>query len=63
MNRFYIIIFFLLAIPFSGWAQNDTLYLNNGDMIVGDLKGMDRGVSTIEPSYSDSDFKNHLGGY
>lgn len=57
MNNFYIFIFFLLAIPFSGWAQNDTLYLNNGDMIVGDLKGMDRGVLTIEPSYSDSDFK------
>ena len=38
-------------------AQNDTLYLNNGDMIVGDLKDMDKGVLTIEPSYSDSDFK------
>ena len=47
----------LFAIHYAGYAQNDTLYLNNGDMIVGDLKSMDRGVLTIEPSYSDSDFK------
>jgi len=40
-----------------GFGQNDTLRLKNNDMIVGDLKSMDRGVLTIEPSYSDSDFK------
>ncbi len=38
-------------------AQNDMLILTNGDMIVGDLKSMDKGVVTIEPPYSDSDFK------
>ena len=38
-------------------AQSDTLILINGDMIVGDLKSMDKGVVTIEPPYSDSDFK------
>lgn len=57
MNKFYTFIFLLFAIPAISWGQNDTLYLNNGDMIVGDLKAMDRGVLTIEPTYSDSDFK------
>ena len=50
MNKIYPIIFLLYALPAICWAQNDTLYLNKGDMIVGDLKGMDRGVLTIEPS-------------
>jgi len=57
MNKIYTIFFLLLAIHFVSFAQNDTLLLNNGDVIVGDLKSMDRGVLTIEPSYSDSDFK------
>ncbi|MFD1292805.1 DUF481 domain-containing protein [Lutibacter holmesii] len=57
MNKFYTSIFFLFAIHCIGFAQNDTLVLNNRDVIVGDLKSMDRGVLTIEPSYSDSDFK------
>lgn len=57
MNRFYTFIFLLLAFQGLSYGQNDTLYLNNGDVIVGDLKSMDRGVLTIEPSYSDSDFK------
>lgn len=43
-------------------AQNDTLILNNGDLIVGDLKSMDKGVLTIEPPYSDSDFKIEWSG-
>lgn len=38
-------------------AQNDTLILTNGDIIVGDLKSMEKGVLVIEPPYSDSDFK------
>jgi hypothetical protein len=57
MTKFYVFVFLLFAIPCLSYAQNDTLYLNNGDMIVGDLKSMDKGVLTIEPSYSDSDFK------
>jgi len=57
MTKFYVFVFLLVAIPCLGYAQNDTLHLNNGDVIVGDLKSMDRGVLTIEPSYSDADFK------
>lgn len=57
MNKFYISAILLFAIHSVSFAQNDTLILNNGDMIVGDLKSMDKGVLTIEPPYSDSDFK------
>lgn len=56
MNKI-LALFVLFAIHCTNYAQNDTLRLNNGDVIVGDLKSMDRGVLTIEPSYSDSDFK------
>ncbi|MDG1804432.1 DUF481 domain-containing protein [Flavicella sp.] len=50
--------FFLLAIThFYSFAQNDSLVLVNGNIIDGDLKSMDKGVLTIEPTYSDSDFK------
>lgn len=57
MKKFYTLFILLFAMHLVSFAQNDTLLLNNGDMIVGDLKSMDRGVLTIEPSYSDSDFK------
>ena len=57
MKFFCTFIFLLFAFQVISYAQSDTLYLNNGDVIVGDLKSMDRGVLTIEPSYSDSDFK------
>ena len=38
-------------------AQNDTLILNNQDVIVGEIKEMNRGILTIETDYSDSDFQ------
>jgi hypothetical protein len=50
----YLPLFFL---GITGYAQKDSLSFKNGDVIVGDLKSMDRGVLTIDPSYSDSDFK------
>ncbi|MEK6479159.1 DUF481 domain-containing protein [Catalinimonas sp. 4WD22] len=44
-------------IVFAAYAQRDSLLLNNGDVIIGEVKAMDRGVLTIETDYSDSDFK------
>lgn len=38
-------------------AQTDSLILKNSNLIIGEIKGMDRGVLTIETDYSDSDFK------
>jgi len=57
MHKFYFSILMIIGFSCSLWAQSDTLTLNNKDVIVGDLKSMDRGVLTIEPPYSDSDFK------
>ncbi|WP_276390425.1 DUF481 domain-containing protein [Eudoraea chungangensis] len=57
MKKHYPLFLLLLIFPLVCIAQNDTLHLNNGDLIVGDLKSMDKGVLTIEPSYSDDDFK------
>ena len=57
MNKFYTIFFLLFTIHYVSIAQKDSLVFNNGDFIVGDLKSMDKGILTIEPTYSDSDFK------
>lgn len=38
-------------------AQQDTLVFKNGDMMVGEIKSMDRGVAVVSTDYSDSDFK------
>ncbi|WP_136481588.1 DUF481 domain-containing protein [Cognatitamlana onchidii] len=57
MKNFYTLLFFLLTMPMVSFSQEDALVLNNGNTIVGDLKSMDKGVLTIEPPYSDSDFK------
>ena len=38
-------------------AQRDSLILKNGDVMVGEIKDLDKGVATMETSYSDSDFK------
>ena len=42
----------------AGFAQTaDTLVLNNGDDIVGEIKDMTNAIVQIETPYSDSDFK------
>lgn len=55
----HLITFCLLVsspfLPLMG--QSDTLVLNNGDQIVGEIKEMSRGVLTLETDYSDSDFQ------
>ena len=38
-------------------AQLDTIVVSSGDILLGDMKSMSRGVVTIETDYSDSDFK------
>ncbi len=38
-------------------AQTDSLILSNGDVIVGEIKSMNKGVIKIETDYSDTDFK------
>ena len=38
-------------------AQTDSLILKNKNLIIGEIKNMDKGVLTIETDYSDVDFK------
>jgi hypothetical protein len=40
---------------FTAFSQNDSLVLINGDVIIGELKSMDKGVAVIETGYSDDD--------
>lgn len=48
-------VFIFCALP--AVAQNDTLILNNNDLIVGEIKSMDKNILGIETDYSDVDFK------
>jgi len=61
MFRKYLFIFFVLLLSKSLVAENDTLYVSNGDVLVGEIKGMERGILVIETDYSDSDFKIEWG--
>ncbi|TFV92026.1 DUF481 domain-containing protein [Algoriphagus kandeliae] len=54
MRNFLLLIFF---IPIVSFAQTDSLIFKNQDVIVGEIKSMNRGVIQIETDYSDSDFK------
>ncbi|MDX5326705.1 MAG: DUF481 domain-containing protein [Bacteroidota bacterium] len=58
----FLLLTFLLFSLGSANAQQDSLILINGDVIVGELKEMDRGIITFETDYSDSDFKIEWSG-
>ncbi|WP_063850703.1 DUF481 domain-containing protein [Flammeovirga sp. SJP92] len=55
MRKFTLLLFFFA--PLLTYAQMDSLVMINGDIIVGEIKSMDRGVVEIETDYSDSNFK------
>ena len=55
-DKILICIFAFLIAPIT-LAQLDTIVVSSGDIIVGDIKSMSRGVVTVETPYSDSDFK------
>lgn len=50
-----------LLVPFilvqNLYSQTDSLILNNGNVIIGEVKSMNKSVVQIETDYSDSDFK------
>lgn len=52
----HLFIIFLLSCTFLH-AQNDTIRLNNNDIMVGTVENYITGVLTFSTSYSDSDFK------
>src|SRR6186713_3122852 len=51
-----ILIGYCLFFGIVSQAQKDSLVLKNGDVIVGEIKSMDKGVLTIETDYSKKDF-------
>ncbi len=52
----------VMCIATSTFAQHDSLVLKNGDVIVGELKSMTKGVITIETDYSKNDFTIEWSG-
>lgn len=53
----YLLLFSYLLIWSSISAQKDSLVFTNNNIMVGEVKALDKGVITIETDYSDSDFK------
>ena len=56
MSKLFFLLVFLFSIH-TLFAQNDTLIMNNGNMIVGEIKNMSKNILQIETDFSDSDFK------
>ena len=61
MKKYLLIVIAVFTSSFI-FSQSDSLILKNGDVIIGELKHMDKGVVTIETDYSDSDFKIEWDG-
>ena len=57
-----LLISFITLVSIAGYSQSDSLILVNGDVMVGELKSMNKGVITIETDYSDDDFKIEWDG-
>jgi hypothetical protein len=60
MKKLLLLLF--LASTITAYSQTDSLILSNNDLIVGEIKSMDKGVLIIETDYSDSDFKVSWSG-
>jgi putative salt-induced outer membrane protein YdiY len=48
---------FLFLVFQAMFGQSDSLTLKNGDVLIGEIKELDKGVILMETSYSDKDFK------
>ena len=49
------VLFFLISL--SSFGQNDSIWMKNKDVLVGELKSLSKSVITIETDYSDKDFQ------
>ncbi len=61
MIKSLLYLFFFLC-SLTALAQNDTLILKNNDLMVGEIKSMDKGILKIETDYSDVNFKVSWSG-
>jgi len=57
-----LLILILLMITSACFAQKDSLVFKNGNIIVGEIKSLDKGVLTIETDYSKNDFTIEWAG-
>lgn len=55
-RSFFSVIFIFCSVGIT-MAQVDSLVMNTGEVLVGEVKDLKQGVVTIETDYSDSDFK------
>lgn len=53
---FILLLLIITTAVNSIYGQNDTLTFNSGEIVVGEIKYMSRGVIIIETAYSDIDF-------
>ena len=63
-NLFRVVLFFVVTTQSVQHVagQTDSLVLKNGNVIVGEIKVMDRGVLTVETDYSKTDFSIEWSG-
>ena len=57
MMRYFLFVILLFFTAENVMAVNDTLVVSNGNVLVGELKNMDKSVIQMETDYSDDDFK------
>lgn len=57
MKIIHLVFFLLICSITRTFSQTDTLILSNHDMILGEIKNMDKGILTFETDYSNVDFK------
>ncbi len=55
LKRLFLFLVIFICYISGAFAQRDSLIFKNDDVIVGEIKAMDRGVLTIETDYSDDD--------
>ena len=51
----FLLMFFFASVAI--WAQKDSVKLKNNDVLVGEIKTLNKSVLTFKTSYSDKDFK------
>ncbi len=55
MRKFYVLALWLIG-NLCIFGQTDVLTFKNNEVVKGDIKGMEKGILTIETEYSDDDF-------
>jgi len=55
--RIVFVLIILILCSESGFAQTDSLIFINGDVMVGEIKSMDRGIVIVKTDYSEKDFE------